>query len=156
MKLAYFLAAVLFLAWSSRGLADEKAQPSSVETNTTPAAPEDTAKTPNSPSSLASSAPTLENMDANRDGTVSKDEFIAFHTGRLDSYFNALDKDNSAALTKEELAFVARRTPSISQRPAGVRSTPAPRAPRGGAPSQDPPGGAGSPPIEGKPIGPAK
>jgi hypothetical protein len=75
-------------------------------------------------------------MDANRDGSVSKEEFIKFHSVRLVTYFDALDKDKSAALTKEELIFTVRPMPASSQRPTGVHPGSSVRPPTVGATPQ--------------------
>lgn len=104
-------------------------------------------KAPNSPVPTAESAPTLENMDADRNGSVSKDEFVAFHTSRLGVYFSALDKDRSATLTKEELIVTVRRATVASPRPPGAKPSTFVRPSDLAAPQRIHPGEVGKQPA---------
>ena len=58
--------------------------------------------------------PTLENMDADKNGQVSEGEFLAFHTARLKKFFDSLDADSNQQLSKSELVKIQRRVPSPS------------------------------------------
>ena len=71
--------------------------------------------------------PTLENMDKDKDGNVSEKEFIAFHTQRLTKFFEALDSDDDAKLSKQELAKIQRRTSAAPPQPTKMKPTAQPK-----------------------------
>lgn len=84
----------------------------------------------------------FQKMDANSDGTVSKEEFLAFHEARakdagregapkdmLEKRFTALDTDKDGKLTKEEFQAGGPRRPHGKHGAEGGAAVPPPPPP---------------------------
>ncbi len=50
-------------------------------------------------------------MDADKDGKVTKEEFVNFHVQRYERIFSSLDKNKDSALDETELAKIVSRRP---------------------------------------------
>lgn len=76
----------------------------------------------------------LADFDSDKSGTVSTDEFLAYHAERLMKLFDTLDADKDGNLTQTELAKVQRRTTTYrgaqpGAGPAATSGSPIPPAP---------------------------
>jgi Ca2+-binding EF-hand superfamily protein len=49
-------------------------------------------------------------MDANKDGKVTREEYVKFNTKRIENRFNLLDKNKKGYITKEEVQQLAEET----------------------------------------------
>lgn len=70
------------------------------------------------------STPTFSNMDSDRNGQVTKAEFMQFHSRQIEVLFAKLDKDADGILVQKELAATVRRPGPSRLQKAPVRETP--------------------------------
>lgn len=64
----------------------------------------------------------FQKMDTNKDGSVSKEEFMKAHPGMTDGAFNALDTDKSGGIDKDEWTKFM-HSHSMSMRQSGHPAT---------------------------------
>jgi len=71
----------------------------------------------------------VADFDADKDGTVSTDEFLAYHAERLMKFFDTLDADKDGSLNQAELAKIQRRTTTFQGPRPGEAGHAAPAPP---------------------------
>ena len=67
---------------------------------------------------------TVETLDSDKSGDVSKEEFIAYQLERLDAVFDFLDKDKDKKLDAVELDQMMRRSSNRPPKPPSSPSNP--------------------------------